>query len=401
MHAQTIRDWWLEHRTKLLRCALILMAVIAIMRLGYEFWRLIFDVCPPGANDLYTLYTLTHEWFSGRALVSMYPPASYPLLWLFYGWLSLGAARWVWALTSIALLAGFAILLIRVTKTDIRLERFFVVSFLLAIYPTAITIGNGQLTLHVIFPLLISILIVKERKGRWELDFLASLLLLLALVKPSITIPFLWIILFVSGSRRVLTILSLSYAALTLFSVSFRENAFLGFLRDMKFYESGIFTQRGYANLHAWLGALDLEPWAFPATFVVLLALGLWCYRHRHSDIWLQLGVAALVARFWVYHRLYDDFLIIFPMIALFRLAKQAPSADNRDIAAGVLLFFSWAFLLIPGTLYRLPPPLGVPFRISQALIWILLLVFLLRQAERSRKLKLSLLTMSLRNDKS
>jgi hypothetical protein len=50
-----------------------------------------------------------------------------------------------------------------------------------------------------------------------------------------------------------------------------------------------------------------------PATYVIL---------------WLLLGVTALVARFWTYHRWYDDLLILLPMIALFRIAQQRPSAD-------------------------------------------------------------------------
>ena len=388
MQAHMIRNLWLEHRTKLLRFALILMTLMATMRLGYEFWRLVFDSCPPGANDLYTLYNLTHEWFLGKPFASMFPPASYPLLWLFYGWLSLGAVRLFWALTSIALLFGLAVLLIRAIETNIRLERFFVVIFLLSIYPTAITIGNGQITLHVFYPLLIGILLVREEDRHWGTDLLASLLLLFALVKPTIALPFLWLVLFTSGSIRILAIVSTGYVALTLYSVSFRVNGFVEFLQDMKFHGSGIFSHQGYANLYVWLGALGLEAWAFPAAFVVLFALGIWCFRHRHNDIWLQLGVVALITRLWIYHRLYDDLLIILPMIALFRMAKQASSSDNRDIKAGVLLFLSWASLLIPGTLYRLPPPWGVPFRIGQAIIWILILFFLLLQAERSRKLK-------------
>jgi hypothetical protein len=385
MHAQMIRNWWLQHRKKLLRLALVLMIALAAVRLGYEFWRLIFDACPPGAIDLNTLYNLTYEWFAGIPFPSKFPPASYPMLWLFYGWLPIGAARWLWALFSIVLLVGLAFILVRAIESKLRSERIFFVTFLLAIYPTAITIGNGQLTLHVIYPLFVGILLVREKGGQWGTDLLASLLLLFALIKPSITVPFLWIVLFTSSSIRVLVMVSTGYVALTLFSISFQEKGFMGFLQDMKFHGSGVFTHEGYASLSAWLGALDLEAWAFPAAFVVLVALGIWCYCYRHSDLWLKLGVTALVARLWIYHRLYDDLLIILPIIALFRIAKQEPSSDNRDVKAGVLLFLSWAAMLIPGTLYLMPSPLGDPFRIGQAIIWILMLIFLLLHAKKSR----------------
>jgi hypothetical protein len=385
MRAQKIRNWWLEHRTQLLRFALVLMFVIAALRLGYEFWRLLFDSCPPGALDLYTLYTHTHEWFSETPFPSMYPPASYPIFWLFYGWLPLGAVRWLWALTSIPLLVGLVFFVIRESESNEKSERLFLIAFLCAIYPTAVTIGNGQITLHVLYPLLIGIFLVRKKGGRLGFELLASLLLLFALVKPSITAPFLWIVLFTSGSKRIISLVSAGYVALTFFGVSFRESGLAGYIQDVEFLGSGIFSHRGYANLYVWLGDLGLEAWAFPAAFVLLLALGIWCYRHRHSDLWLQLGVVAIVTRLWVYHRLYDDLLIILPMIALFRITKQDPSSDNMAVKAGMLLLLSWAALLIPGTLYRLPAPLGVPFRLGHAIIWILMLIFLLCHAKRSR----------------
>ena len=158
-------------------------------------------------------------------------------------------------------------------------------------------------------------------------------------------------------------------------------------VQDLKIHSSGVFSYRGYANLYAWLGDLDLQAWAFPAALCVFLGLGIWCFRHRHTDLWLQLGVVALVARLWIYHRLYDDLLIILPMMALLRVAKEGVSSANRDLQAGVLIFLSWGALLIPGTLYRLPSPLGLPFRIVQIVIWILMLVFLILQAEKIRKI--------------
>jgi hypothetical protein len=389
MQAQRFRNWWNEHRTGSQRLALVLMMGIGLVRLGYELWRLLLDTCPPGANDLFTLYVRTHNWFSGAPFPSMYPPASYPLFWLFYGWLPLGAARWLWALTSAALLIGLAFFLIKAIESKISFASIFCVTFLLAIYPTAITIGNGQLTLHVMYPLLMGVLLAKQKERHWRTDLFASLLILFALVKPSITLPFLWIVLFASGSLRILMPVASGYAALTLFGFSFREEGWMGFLQSMKFHSSGIFTHRGYANLYAWFGELDLEAWAFPVALVVFVTLGIWCYRHRHSDLWLQLGVAAIVARFWVYHRLYDDLLIILPMIALLRIARNGPQSDDSDMKAGILLFLSWAALLIPGTLYRLPSPWGVPFKLGQALIWMAMLIFLLCRAERMRGLNL------------
>jgi hypothetical protein len=389
MQPEEIRDWWQRHRTKFLRFGLVLMTATATGRLGYEFWRLLFASCPPGAIDLNIIFNLTHDWFSGIPFPTMYPPAAYPLFWLFYGWLPLAASRWLWALTSAALLIGLAFLFTKAIGSNLRLERFFWFVFFCAIYPTAITIGNGQLTLHILFPLLASMLLIENGRRDWRTVLLTSSLLLFALVKPTITLPFLRIVLFAAGSLRILAAVATGYAALTFFSFSFQENGWIGFLEGLKFHSAGIFMHRGYANLYAWFGSLDLEAWAFPGASLVFLALGLWCYRHRHSDLWLRLGVVAIVARLWIYHRLYDDLLIVIPMIALLRMSGKEISSQNSDIKAGLLLFLSWGGLLVPGTLYRLPPPWGVPFQTGHALIWIAMLIFLVCHAERLRKLNL------------
>jgi len=51
--------------------------------------------------------------------------------------------------------------------------------------------------------------------------------------------------------------------------------------------------------------------------------LGLWTQLHRRVDPWLLLGVAAPVAGFCTYHRLYGDVLVLLPMVPLFHVAKR------------------------------------------------------------------------------
>ena len=45
--------WWMNHRIQIVRVAMVLMVVIAVLRLGYEFWRLVGMSGPNGANDLH------------------------------------------------------------------------------------------------------------------------------------------------------------------------------------------------------------------------------------------------------------------------------------------------------------------------------------------------------------
>jgi hypothetical protein len=128
-----------------------------------------------------------------------------------------------------------------------------------------------------------------------------------------------------------------------------------------------------------------LGAWVLPASLLILLGLGLWVYRHRQGDLWVLLAVTALVARFWTYHMGYDDLLILLPMVALFRLAKHSQSqASGRDVVAGVLLAVTVVIMLVPHMLHRLAglhqlsPPLNWLLTWGYAVVWLLILIFLL-----------------------
>jgi hypothetical protein len=94
--------------------------------------------------------------------------------------------------------------------------------------------------------------------------------------------------------------------------------------------------------------------------------------------LWLLLDFTALVARFWPYHRWYDDLLILLPMNALFRIAKQRPSADGGDVVAGAFLAITMLAMLALGGLYLLPSLWNMLYVAGQTIVWIVVLVFLL-----------------------
>lgn len=133
------------------------------------------------------------------------------------------------------------------------------------------------------------------------------------------------------------------------------------------------------SNLHVWLGMLGLGEWIFPASLLVWLVLGFWIRHHRDADIRVLLGVAAIVACFWTYHRWYDDVLLLLPMVTLFRLAKQGSAA------AGVLLGAAVLLTLAPGGLFLLPPPLNSAYVFGQTVLWIVTLIILSGRAPPQR----------------
>lgn len=388
-----LRTWWTHHKTPLLRAAVALMALAALVWLGYEFWRLLWQPGRMGAIDLRQRHAEVHGWFAGRPVYrelghAVYPPASYVILWPLLGWLAVTPARWLWAATTVATLAWLIYLVVRESGAHTPLERAFAALIPPSMYATGAAIGNGQLIVHLLPALVAGLVLLHRGRRGWHQDLLAAALVMAALVKPTISAPFFWIVLFVPGRLRPALLVLLGYLLLTLFAASFQEVGLATLIDEWLQSGSGAAVggsveAPGYTNVHSWLGAAGLEEWNLPASLLVLGALGFWTHRHRHGDLWLLLGVAALIARFWTYHRWYDDLLILLPMVALFRIAMRGPATDGSDVLAGALLATTTVAMLAPGGLYLLPAPWNMLYVAGQITAWMIVLIFLLDRARR------------------
>ena len=386
-----IRIWWTSHGIAVLRLACAAMALLAVLKLGDEFRRLLLEQGHNGAVDTRIFNQLVREWFGGRPLyqelyTAVYPPASYVLLWPFVGWLDFTPARWLWAVTSVASLGWLVYLIVRESGAVTRLETAFVALLALSMNATGVTIGNGQLILHILPMLLFALLLLHRGHGRWRVRLLAVGLLLFALVKPNISAPFLWIALLAGGGLLTTLLVILGYAGLTLFAVSFQESTVTVLAQGLMERATAVAATAGYANLHTWLASVDLQEWILGASLLVFAALGFWTYQHRKGDFWIFLGVTALVARMWTYHRVYDDVLILLPMVALFRIAKREASTEGTSIAAGLLLAATILSMLAPARLEHFAWPWSLAFTGGHTLVWIVVLGFLLDRARRDKK---------------
>ena len=272
------REWWAGYRVMLLRAAIVIMAIASLVWLSYQFWRLlwgsapIWHTSPTGAVDLKILHRLVHEWFAGRPVyrelpTAVHPPATYVLLWPMLGWLDVGPARWLWAVTTVVALTALVYIVVRESRADSSLERAFVALIPCSIYATGAAIGNGQLIVHLLPMMLVGILMLHRRRRERQAHLLASALILATLVKPSISVPFLWLALFVPRFPGPVPLVALGYCVLTLFAVSFQDSTLTALVHDWQSRSSSLAVAAGQgnvANLHVWLGSLGLEGMDIP-----------------------------------------------------------------------------------------------------------------------------------------
>lgn len=381
---RAMRPFWARNKSIVLRIAISVMLVAAVVWLGYETWRLLFQQGRWGAIDLRIYHRLIGAWFAGSPIYkvdqsAVHPPATYVLLWPLLGWLSFPAARWFWAATATAALAWLIALILKESRADAPLERMFVAALPLSMYATGAAIGNGQLITHLLPCLVFSVVVLSSERIGWRSEVFATLLFLFTLTKPTLSVPFFWIVLFSTGTIRPAVLIGAGYLAVTLVALSFQDDPITTILHGW-LSNPNVARQRGQSNLHVWLTDLGLPHWRFPAAILLLLGHGAWTYRHRHAPVWILMAVAALAARVWTYHAWYDDLLILIPLIALFRMAKE-PSANDLAMQAGALLGVGVLAMLAPGGLYLFPAPWNTVYTTAQVVVWSAMLALFLRRA--------------------
>ena len=410
MDATRVRRWWLEHSASVLRVAVVLMGLLAALKLGDELLRLAWRSGPNAAIDLKLRYAEVHAWFVGRPVyqemsgTAIYPPASYVMLWPLLGWLPLAQARVLWAAISAAALVCASHLLARESKAKTRLECTFVALTLLSMNETGVWLGNGQLVLLQLPVLLVGLLVFQRGRGTWRDDLVTAGCLLFSLVKHTTVAPFFWLAFFAPmatrdtpTSARVVrlrpaALVFAGYTAMTLLAVSFMPDGRSQLLAE-RIRAASAGMHGDYADLNSWLSEVGLKRFVPAASITLFCALGAWTYLYRRADLWIRIGVCALIARFWTYHRLYDDVIVSLALVTLFRLAKgrtvagSGSGADTdkeetkRQVLSGTLLGATSLAMLLPARLHTAPVPWQYLFNWTHAILWLGILWFLCREA--------------------
>lgn len=371
---------WSDHNRIILLAGIFLMAAYAAVSLGDQFHRLIFDQGRLGAIDLKNRHYEVYAFFSGKERLSPYPPASFPILWPFLGWVPIDAARWLWAAVCIISLAWLSHLSVRGGAADHGVEAVFLILCLLSMNATGLTIGSGQLGIFIL-PLLVAGLgVIRNNRTHslWR-DLLAAIMMIAALVKPSVSAPFFWIALF-SGRLQAALLIVLGYLLLTGFAATFQQAGITELMINWLTLSSnlGAMTGKGSTNLHIIIPrGLNME-----FSLVSLLLFGIWVYCHRHANLWILLGITGIFARLWTYHRIYDDVLIFLPMVALFSLMKEKNTGSRGSLVAGVLLGTAVLVNFIPSRVqHRWASPWPEIYSFTHLVLWLSIFVFLVYMA--------------------
>ncbi|MFM7737536.1 MAG: glycosyltransferase family 87 protein [Alphaproteobacteria bacterium] len=381
-----------------MRVGIAILALLAAAKLADEFYRLVWGLPENlGAVDLVRRWNETRAWFAGEPVYALddaiYPPATYPVLWPILGWVSFEGARRLWALVYVGFLWWISSITVRESGVRSRAGRIAAALVPLAFNATGATIGNGQLLLLVLPPLLTACLLAARggAGGREDLrtDLAIAALFCVAMAKPSASAPFAWIILFCPGRLRPAVLSGAGYVVLTLFGLAFQplDQGEIGGSDPVASVRRIIGAS--YGSLQSWLvhQGLEASPLMVVLPALALLGVGAWVWKRRRTDPWNLLGVVSVVARTGWYHRVYDDLLVLPVVIALLRIGtRRAHGEEDLRRAPAILAALACiAAALVPARLH-VPFFPGIGWFVNTATIaaWLAAAFLLDREAKRT-----------------
>ncbi|MEO8502657.1 MAG: hypothetical protein ABI609_02060 [Acidobacteriota bacterium] len=337
----------------------------------------------PAAGDFRSRYIETQAWFDGddvyRLAGADYPPATYVVLWPFTRPWSLPAARAVWCLTSLLSTAALSLLFATALAPGVARTMASILPWVAS--PTAIAMGVGQLGLSIVAAALGAVLLCRRAPSPMSLS-IASLLLVFALVKPSVGAPLALATLATPTGWVVAGLGTTLYAAATGFACHLQPTSLSACVTDWA--RNGlVWVNTGYGNAATWAYRFGRSDWVLPLAALILLAAVAWLWSARAADAWTQIGVLACVARLWTYHYVADDVLIYLPMVALLRQVTRMPAGERWPWSAPLV---AAALVLLLPTRWRDQgawPVLG-PAANTFALLGLLAALVLLERRGRS-----------------
>ncbi len=296
--------------------------------------------------DLDGRRTETRDWFAGKTVygrlkAAMYPPATYAILFPALGRTSLAAARFVFAISGLWALIYIAYAGIRAADLlpEMRIGGDHTIAPLLCIvaaisanHAILSAVTSGQFVLQALAVLVAAMTTACRPRTRDSLaaDVLAAMLFVLAMAKPQVALLFGWTLLFKAGRLRIVFMAAIAYAALTLVACTFQgSNLWTAQAHQFKWAARNAMPE-GYGNINLWLASAGLGRWIIAAWVLLASTTAAWVYLNRRADLWILVGLTAIVARIWCYHRAHDDVLLILPLIALFRIARQTTGPAGR-----------------------------------------------------------------------
>jgi hypothetical protein len=188
-------------------------------------------------------------------------------------------------------------------------------------------VGIGSLY-TVLLPMAVwAVILAAGVNPTWKRDLAAAGTFDVALADPALALPFFGPLLGAPRRIRPAALAVAGYAILVVAAAYVHPAELVSEIRLWLDHVQGS-SGHGYGNIQDWLSSSGWSRAFLPVSLLILGCLYAFSWRYRHSDVWVLLGIAAIVARLCVARRIDTDGLLIVPLIAIGRILSNGAASQ-------------------------------------------------------------------------
>lgn len=276
----------------------------------------------------------------GEIVSGGYPPWAFFTGFFFFPPISWPLTRFYHALLNLISLAFLGFFSYKIGLPYGKSKALFTMAASLAMTGHKLSLELGQYGIIINALLIGMFLFLKKYKNIW-----AGLLLGLAMVKPNISALYFFILIIKRRTNAILACsLYIAFASTAIWVVT-KVSPIKMILRIVE--DSQHFADEGYSGINI-LTDFGLDPrtstllLAFGGIIAITILFNIW----RNHSLLTLFAIACLIGRVGVYHRMYDDMMLIFLLLALLRMTFSNPHKLNILVSTITVTTFCFTKLI-------------------------------------------------------
>lgn len=356
----------------------VLLALIAILYLYHGFSNLISNQTHNLPTDLALRYHQANDLIFNKINIyketvhAQYPPSLYLFLSPLTHYSTYQMMDEWWAVLHLLSLLLSILLLSKLFSE--KAKKYLIITAFLAFHAIPHAMGVGQISVIITGFLMGSLYLIKV-KSHLFFKIVGTLLLTFALGKYSLLLP-IALVFILDDDSRIPIILSVLLNILLSHVVLIRVDSSILEYIELLLINSYEVKQLGTIDIQSLLSMINAPDFVSALAMIALLVIfSVYIIRNRVSlDIWDQMAIASITARFFIYHNHYDNVMLIFILIALLKRVSFAEGQKNKTFYLVALTIVS---LVTPARFLIWEAPFYGIFLIFQLMLWVSIPVYI------------------------
>ena len=252
-----------------------------------------------------------------------YPPWAFFTGFIFFPPISWQLTRFYHLLLNILSILVLAVFAYQIGLPYGKSKVLFTLTACLAVSSHKSTLAMGQYGIIINALLIIMFWLIQRNKNIW-----AGLIFAIAMVKPNISAPYFLILVIHKRIKAILAFsLYITFGSLNIWIIT---KLTLIYMLNKILEQSKHFADKGYSAIHAFT-ALGFDPRQATVFLGIIgiLAITIIIYLCRNYSLLNLFAICSVIGRICVYHRIYDNLMLIFLLLAIIKITFDNPNKLN------------------------------------------------------------------------